>query len=225
MGNREIEDAFPNLYGSGYEITSEPSREYNCTAWALGITSQRWDCDRPESYWPPSLPRDSRVATLLRLFSDEGYSLCDDDALEPGYEKIAIYAFVGQFTHVARQLEDGRWTSKLGNREVITHPSPTSLSRVYTATSTASCAARLPPPDLTSPTQANGGAPPCAPNRALPSRAPSSPLPPPAPAAASSGPPMPQRLSPQRSETPAPQSRPGRKAAAHLRRTSPRRPR
>ncbi len=64
----------------------------------------------------------------MRLFVGEGYSLCDDDALEPSYEKIAIYAFVGQFTHVARQLEDGQWTSKLGNREAITHPTPANLS-------------------------------------------------------------------------------------------------
>ncbi len=65
----------------------------------------------------------------MRLFAREGFSLCEDDSLEPGYEKIAIYAFVGQFTHVARQLENGQWTSKLGNLEVITHPSPASLAR------------------------------------------------------------------------------------------------
>ena len=45
-----------------------------------------------------------------------------------GYEKIAIYAFVGQFTHAARQLDNGQWTSKLGFREVITHPTLAALS-------------------------------------------------------------------------------------------------
>ena len=64
----------------------------------------------------------------MRLFAGEGFSLCDDDGLDPGYEKIAIYALVGQFTHVARQLKDGRWTSKLGALEDITHPSLASLS-------------------------------------------------------------------------------------------------
>jgi hypothetical protein len=125
---QEIEHLFPNLAGSGYEITAEASQVYNCTAWALGITSQRWDCDHPGSYWPPTLPRDNRVETLMLLFAGEGFMLCDDDAPEPGYEKIALYAFVGRFTHAARLLEDGRWTSKLGNREVITHPSPASLA-------------------------------------------------------------------------------------------------
>ena len=126
--SRELEELFPNLADSGYEITGEASLVYNCTAWALGITSQRWDCDVPGSYWPPSLPRDNRIETLMRLFAGEGFSLCDDDSPEPGYKKIALYAFVGLFTRVARQLEDGRWTSKLGKREVITHSSPANLT-------------------------------------------------------------------------------------------------
>ena len=127
----ELENFFPNLADSGYQITEEASGEYNCIAWALGISSQNWDCRDPDGYWPPSLPRNHWIGTVIQLFADEGYSLSDSDALEPGYEKIAIYAFVGQFTHVARQLEDGRWSSKLGIREVITHPSPASLSGGY----------------------------------------------------------------------------------------------
>ena len=114
---------------SGYEISGEPSREYNCIAWALGISSQKWDCNDPDAYWPPLLPRNDRVETVMRLFAGEGFLVCDGDSPEPGFEKIALYAFVGQFTHVARQLEDGRWTSKLEIREVITHPSPDSLSQ------------------------------------------------------------------------------------------------
>ena len=125
---RELEEFFPNLAGSGYEITSAASKEYNCIAWVLGISSQPWDCYDPDGYWPPSIPRDDLIVTVMSLFAGEGFSLCDDDAPEPGYEKIALYAFVGQFMHVARQLEDGRWTSKLGNREVITHPSLTNLA-------------------------------------------------------------------------------------------------
>ena len=64
----------------------------------------------------------------MRLFADEGFEVCEQNFIEPGYEKIALYAFIGQFTHVARQLEDGRWTSKLGNQETITHPSLANLS-------------------------------------------------------------------------------------------------
>ena len=35
-----------------------------------------------------------------------------------------IYAKGDDYTHVARQLFDGRWTSKLGSGEDITHDSP-----------------------------------------------------------------------------------------------------
>lgn len=125
----ELEEFFPNLVGSGYEITGEASGVYNCIAWVLGITSEPWDALDPGAYWPPSLARNDLVFTVMQLFADEGYSLCDDDALESGYEKIAIYSFIGQFTHAAKQLPDGRWTSKMGKGERITHPSLASLSR------------------------------------------------------------------------------------------------
>ena len=125
---RELEEFFPNLAGSGYEITGEASKEYNCIAWVLGISSQPWDCYDPNGYCPPSIPRDDLIVTVMSLFAREGFALCDDDALEPGYEKIVLYAFVGHFTQVARQLEDGRWSSKLGNLELITHSSPANLT-------------------------------------------------------------------------------------------------
>ena len=127
--SQELEYLFPNLVGSGYEITGETSDQYNCIAWALGITTEKWNSEDPADYWPPSLPRNNRVETVMRLFAAEGFSLCDDDMLEPGYEKIALYAFVGRSYHVARQMPDGRWTSKLGRREVITHLSPDNLVR------------------------------------------------------------------------------------------------
>ena len=123
-----IERWFPNLAGSGYEVTGEPTEEFNCIAWALEITSQRWDCDQPRSYWPPSLPGNQEVWTIMRLFAGERFSVCDGDLPEPGFDKIAIYAFVGQFAHVARQLESCLWTSKLGRGPTITHNSPANLT-------------------------------------------------------------------------------------------------
>ena len=117
------------MAGSGYEVTGQASDEYNCIAWALGVTAPWWGYQDPGDYWPPTLPHNQEIRTLMRLFASEGFTLCDDGAPEPGHEKIALYSFVGQFTHVARQLEDGRWTSKLGGREAITHPSPDDLAR------------------------------------------------------------------------------------------------
>lgn len=51
-----------------------------------------------------------------------GFEVCDSAEVEAGYEKVAIYADTdGEPQHVARQLVDGRWTSKLGALEDIEH--------------------------------------------------------------------------------------------------------
>lgn len=60
---------------------------------------------------------------MVELFLAAGYELCGDGSLEDRYEKIAIYAKDGEPTHAARQLGDGRWTSKLGKYEDIEHDS------------------------------------------------------------------------------------------------------
>ena len=46
---------------------------------------------------------------------------------EAGYVKVALYAKDGKWTHAARQLESGRWTSKLGIYEDIEHAAPQDL--------------------------------------------------------------------------------------------------
>ena len=51
-----------------------------------------------------------------------GYEKGDDFGLEIGVEKVAIFANEDFLpTHAARQLEDGSWTSKLGEEEDIMH--------------------------------------------------------------------------------------------------------
>ena len=53
----------------------------------------------------------------------------DDAAYEPAIEKVAVYLDVanGTPTHLARQFEGGRWTSKIGSDEDIEHDSPAML--------------------------------------------------------------------------------------------------
>jgi hypothetical protein len=41
--------------------------------------------------------------------------------VEPGYEKVALFALAGVPKHAARQLPSGRWVSKLGPSEDIEH--------------------------------------------------------------------------------------------------------
>lgn len=55
------------------------------------------------------------------MFRSLHFELCTDAAYEDGYEKIAIYAQGNVPKHVARQLPDGIWTSKLGSDEDIYH--------------------------------------------------------------------------------------------------------
>jgi hypothetical protein len=58
----------------------------------------------------------------VEAYRSVGYEECDTPALEAGFEKIVLYADSDDTpTHAARQLTDGRWTSKLGDFEDIEH--------------------------------------------------------------------------------------------------------
>ena len=118
-----LEIFLPGLAISGYEITSEASDVYNCIAWAAGDNTDWWDW-HPRAYWPEFAPRSPEVEALVQVFAGLGYSVCDNAELEAGYEKVAVYAINGRWEHAARQLENGQCTSKLGEFEDITHPSP-----------------------------------------------------------------------------------------------------
>lgn len=64
----------------------------------------------------------------MELFRELGFEESDDSNPEFGFEKIALYAKNGEFTHVARLLESGNWTSKLGALEDIEHNDLDSLA-------------------------------------------------------------------------------------------------
>ena len=51
------------------------------------------------------------------------YELFKNEEHDPTYEKVALFVSSnGIPTHAARQLPNGRWTSKLGLLEDIEHP-------------------------------------------------------------------------------------------------------
>lgn len=118
-----IERDFPNLATQGYKLTSPDTTDYNCVAWAAEDEQNWWWPDaQNEEYWPPGIPREETIEAFQQAFQTLDYELCQDDALEPGFQKIAIYANFNKIpTHVARQLPDGKWTSKLGQDEDIEH--------------------------------------------------------------------------------------------------------
>jgi hypothetical protein len=113
-------EALPNLRADNYRITSAANWKYNCIAWAAGSDSAWW-WPVPGRYWPPSAPREETLDAFLVAIGTLGFSVCATAELQAGLEKIALFAAEGIPTHAARQLSNGRWTSKLGPNIDIEH--------------------------------------------------------------------------------------------------------
>lgn len=118
-----IEAAFPKLRRSEYRITSPAAESYNCIAWAAGDTSEWWwPGDPATTFWPEGISREETLDDFQEVFTKLGYAVCEDDTLESGFERVALFADpAGSPKHAARQLDTGRWTSKLGLLEDIEH--------------------------------------------------------------------------------------------------------
>ena len=56
----------------------------------------------------------------IKAYETLGYSVCESGELEKDTEKLALYATLdGKPQHIARQLPNGLWSSKLGRLEDI----------------------------------------------------------------------------------------------------------
>jgi len=119
---REKEALWPYLVSEGYQVTSGATWDYNCIAFAAGIETEWWWPDpNGDATWPEGVRREERIECFAEAFATLGYEVCERGELEPGFEKIAIYAAGGVPTHAAKQTPDGRWKSKLGGWEDIEH--------------------------------------------------------------------------------------------------------
>jgi len=129
MRSSRLESVLPAIKDFYYAATSEETDAYNCIAWALNDTRQCWwPTPKYACYWPPGVARDNSQATVIRIFELHGYQVCETPDTELGFEKIAIYEHPAfGVEHVARQLESGRWTSKIGEWEDIEHENPSML--------------------------------------------------------------------------------------------------
>ena len=126
----------PRLTQDNHAITSCYDTRYNCIAWAASDILRWWEPasgthhGRP-NYWPADVPKEWNVAAYAAAFATLGYVDSGNGFLEPGWEKVALFAVEsgGNFSveHAARQLPDGTWTSKLGDCEDITHMSVTDV--------------------------------------------------------------------------------------------------
>lgn len=114
-----LEHHLPQLCGRTYSLTSPKSKGYNCIAWAAGDNG-RWWWPSPVGYWPVGNVAET-IEAFVEAFGTLGYQPCTSASLELGYDKVALYADGSRPTHMARQLPDGRWTSKCGRLEDITH--------------------------------------------------------------------------------------------------------
>jgi len=110
---------WPLLKVNTFIYTSLETGDYNCVSWALGLT----DVDRGFIYTDDGdAEPDQNIDRYINYFRDFGFVVCESSEFEKDFEKIALYANeLSQFLHVARQLEDGTWTSKLGEYEDINH--------------------------------------------------------------------------------------------------------
>ena len=64
----------------------------------------------------------------MRVYERLGFAVCGDARPEPGCEKIVIYGAHGEWEHVARLIDAGKWTSKMGPDEDIEHDCPEDLA-------------------------------------------------------------------------------------------------
>ena len=118
----DLEFLFPGLTGTAYQITSQATGLYNCVAWAAGESGRWWwpDFDG-QHFWPANVLREETLGAFQEAFESLGFVVCQSEHLEVGVEKIAVFADENGPQHVARQLPNGRWTSKLGELEDIEH--------------------------------------------------------------------------------------------------------
>jgi hypothetical protein len=116
------DEPFPHLTPENHRVTSPPDARYNCIAWVAGDTDRWW---QPGVCWPtPAEAGDWGLGALEAAFRALGYATCADGSLEPGFEKVVLFGDGVFYTHAARQLPNGKWTSKLGGAEDIEHDTP-----------------------------------------------------------------------------------------------------
>lgn len=103
-------------------ITSPQDPNYTCVSWAFNDKKKVWWPDG-DNYWPTDqLPLFPTIDTFINTFKSMGYDQCGNVMFERGFQKIAIFGKAwDEPTHVARQLPNGLWTSKLGPLVDIEH--------------------------------------------------------------------------------------------------------
>lgn len=123
----KFRNPFPNLNASNHRVTSPPTPAYNCFGWAIGGTEILIG---PQAgyVWPSEAPLNFKLESFEVALAKFGFERCDDGSLEAESSKVVLFGSTAYVEHAARQLPDGRWTSKLGREEDIEHDSPDAVA-------------------------------------------------------------------------------------------------
>ena len=83
-------------------------------------------------WWPEGVENSPYIDAYMNAFRLKGYEACENWQHEDAYEKIALY-IDGEHkcTHAAREKRNGKWTSKLGQANDISHNNPYSIEGIY----------------------------------------------------------------------------------------------
>lgn len=121
-----ISALFPNLPPDQYQEKSELTCAYNCIAFAAE-DMENWWWPSEDGFWPVEIVDDSVASFEYAFKVSRNYEPCQDGQLEAGFQKVAVYAAGNHVKHMARQTDNGLWTSKLGFGWDISHHTPESL--------------------------------------------------------------------------------------------------
>lgn len=124
---------FPNLpVDRHFKVTSEETTDYNCIAYAMGVNCIWVDTEGvPWTWWPLPITGDNGVDLspdrLVEAFAVLGFEECDNDSVEEGFEKVALYEGFNPnygfdtWLHAARIMDSSIYKSKLGPSFDIEH--------------------------------------------------------------------------------------------------------
>ena len=115
-----------------FQVTSNYNKRYNCIAHAMDDKTQPWwPVNRYPYFWPSGCEIRSTLAAFTSAFATKRYKPCEDGCLEKGQEKVALYSKGDRITHAAKQKENGRWSSKMGDNVDIEHDLPGVECQLY----------------------------------------------------------------------------------------------
>ncbi|MBI4648181.1 MAG: hypothetical protein HY738_16760 [Bacteroidia bacterium] len=112
---------FPNSFDAQFEISSPKTCKYNCLAWAMNDNTKWWDYE-DDYYWVAGIEKNGKLKTFIKLLECFNYKKTNTASYESGYDKIALFSKDKiECTHLAKQLKEEIWTSKLGSSYDVLH--------------------------------------------------------------------------------------------------------